>query len=178
MPGVPSGLAKQLPHAPIGRIFRAGEREIRVEYRHLGNNHFIVRTDDDGRDIRVISWDSPNLTLEEDSHRWRARVSFDDDRTYVYTSRFSVSLVRKPRFPDKSLAIPAGGCVAPMPGKVIELRVAEGEAVQAGQVLLIMEAMKMEHSVTAPQDGTVTQVTVAAGDQVDADALLIVVADA
>jgi biotin carboxyl carrier protein len=62
-----------------------------------------------------------------------------------------------------------------MPGKVIELRVAEGDAVQAGQVLLIMEAMKMEHSVIAPQDGTVAQVSVAAGDQVDADALLIVV---
>jgi len=64
-----------------------------------------------------------------------------------------------------------------MPGKVIELRVAEGDAVQAGQVLMIMEAMKMEHSVTAPQDGTVAQITVTAGDQVDADALLAVVAN-
>jgi biotin carboxyl carrier protein len=64
-----------------------------------------------------------------------------------------------------------------MPGKVIELRVAEGDTVQAGQVLLIMEAMKMEHSVTAPQGGTVAHVGVAAGDQVDADALLIVVSD-
>jgi biotin carboxyl carrier protein len=43
---------------------------------------------------------------------------------------------------------------------------------------MIMEAMKMEHSVTAPQDGTVSQLSVAAGDQVDADALLVVVADA
>ena len=64
-----------------------------------------------------------------------------------------------------------------MPGKVIELRVGEGDAVRAGQVLLIIEAMKMEHSVSAPQDGTVTQVTVTTGEQVDADALLIVVAE-
>jgi biotin carboxyl carrier protein len=64
-----------------------------------------------------------------------------------------------------------------MPGKVIELRVAEGDAVQAGQVLMIMEAMKMEHSVTAPQDGTVGQILVTAGDQVDADALLVLVAE-
>ena len=90
---------------------------------------------------------------------------------------FSIGLLRKPRFPDKSQAIPAGGCVAPMPGKVIELRVAEGDTVQAGQVLMIMEAMKMEHSVTAPQDGTVAQITVQAGDQVDADALLAVVVE-
>jgi biotin carboxyl carrier protein len=64
-----------------------------------------------------------------------------------------------------------------MPGKVIELRVAEGDAVTAGQVLLIMEAMKMEHSVTAPRDGTVAQLMVVAGDQVDADALMIVVSE-
>ena len=117
------------------------------------------------------------LVLEEGSHRWRARISFDGDRTYVHTSRFSIGLLRKPRFPDKSQAIPAGGCVAPMPGKVIELQVAEGDPVQAGQTLLIMEAMKMEHSVTSPRDGTVAQIMVASGDQVDADALLVVVAD-
>mgnify|MGYP001826333904 CR=1 FL=1 len=62
-----------------------------------------------------------------------------------------------------------------MPGKVIELRVSEGDAVTAGQVLLIMEAMKMEHTVTAPHDGTVASVSVRGGDQVDADALLVVV---
>jgi biotin carboxyl carrier protein len=64
-----------------------------------------------------------------------------------------------------------------MPGKVIELRVTEGDTVKAGQVLMIMEAMKMEHSVTAPRDGTVGQLLVTAGDQVDADALLVVVAE-
>ena len=64
-----------------------------------------------------------------------------------------------------------------MPGKVIELRVAEGDTVRAGQVLLIMEAMKMEHTVSAPQDGTIAQIMITAGDQVDADALLIVVSE-
>ena len=48
---------------------------------------------------------------------------------------------------------------------------------RAGQVLMIMEAMKMEHSVTAPQDGNVAQLLVTAGDQVDADALLVVVSE-
>ena len=62
-----------------------------------------------------------------------------------------------------------------MPGKIIELRVNEGDTVAAGQVLLVMEAMKMEHTVTAPQDGTVRQIGVAAGDQVEADVLLAVV---
>lgn len=174
VPAVPSGWRNNY-HTPQSVEFGVGEASIRVEYRHLGANRFTVWTAEEERDVRVVSWEPPRLTLEEGPHRWHARISSDGDRTYVHTCEFSVGLLRKPRFADKTRAIPAGGCVAPMPGKVIELRVAEGDAVQAGQVLLIMEAMKMEHSVIAPQDGTVAQVSVAAGDQVDADALLIVV---
>ncbi|MGB8222223.1 MAG: biotin/lipoyl-containing protein, partial [Polyangiales bacterium] len=176
VPAVRSGWRNNY-HTPQSVDFVAGQNEIRVDYRHLGNDRFLVWTGGTQREIRVISWKPPQLTLEEGSHRWRARVSFDGDRAYVHTAELNVSLLRQPRFPDKTRAIPAGGCIAPMPGKVIELRVAEGDTVQAGQVLLIMEAMKMEHSVTAPQHGVVAQVSVAAGDQVDADALLIVVAD-
>jgi acetyl-CoA carboxylase biotin carboxylase subunit len=176
VPAVPSGWRNNY-HTPQWVDYAVGDREVRVDYKHLGNNRFRVWTGEEEREVRVVSWEPPQLTLEEGSHRWRARISFDDDRTYVHNSNFSVGLRRKARFPDKTQAIPAGGCVAPMPGKVIELRVAEGDTVQAGQVLLIMEAMKMEHSVTAPQEGTVTQLSVATGDQVDADALLVVVAD-
>ncbi|MGB5221469.1 MAG: biotin/lipoyl-containing protein, partial [Polyangiales bacterium] len=153
----------------------AGERDLRVEYRHLGDDHFCVWLDGEERDLRIVSWEEPYLVFEDGRHRQRARVIFDGARVFVHSPSFDAALQRKPRFPDKSLAIPAGGCIAPMPGKVIELRVAEGDTVQAGQVLLIMEAMKMEHTVTAPHDGSVTTVSVAAGDQVDADALLAVV---
>jgi len=173
---IPSGWRNNY-HTPQTVEYERGELAVRVGYRHLGSNRFTVWTGEVARDVRVVSWESPTLVLEEGSHRWTARVLFDGDRTYVHAANFSLGLARKPRFPDKSLAIPAGGCVAPMPGKVIELRVAEGDAVTAGQVLLIMEAMKMEHSVTAPRDGTVAQLMVVAGDQVDADALMIVVSE-
>ncbi len=176
LPGIPSGWRNNY-HTPQWVEYAVGDRDLRVEYRHLGHNRFTVWTGEEERGVRVVSWDFPELTLEEGPHRWRARISFDGDRTFVHNSQFSVGLQRKPRFPDKSKEIPAGGCIAPMPGKVVELRVAEGESVKAGQVLLIMEAMKMEHTVTAPQDGTVAEVSVVAGDQVDADALLIVVAE-
>jgi len=175
LPGVPSGWRNNY-HTPQSVEYRIGENEVRVEYRHLGDNRFTVWTSEEEREVRVVSWDPPRVTLEEGPRRWHARICFDGERSYVHTSDFSMALLRKPRFPDKSRAIPVGGCVSPMPGKVIELRVAEGDTVHAGQVLLILEAMKMEHSVTAPQDGTVAQVSVAAGDQVDADALLVVVA--
>jgi 3-methylcrotonyl-CoA carboxylase alpha subunit len=174
VPDVPSGWRNNY-HTPQSVEYVVGEREVRVDYRHLGADRFTVWTGEEARNVRVVSWEPPLVTLEEGAHRWRARISVDGDRTYVHTSQFSIGLVRKPRFPDKSQVVPPGGCVAPMPGKIIELRVAEGDSVQAGQVLMIMEAMKMEHSVTAPQDGTVGQILVTAGDQVDADALLVLV---
>ena len=174
VPEVPSGWRNNY-HTPQWVEYAAGDRDVRVEYRHLGDDCFTVWVGEDERSIRIVSWKSPNLVYEDGAHRQGARVTFDGDRVFVHSPSFNVGLVRKPRFPDKTLAIPAGGCVAPMPGKVIELRVGEGDSVQGGQVLLIMEAMKMEHTVTAPHDGTVALLGVSAGDQVDADALLAVV---
>jgi biotin carboxyl carrier protein len=62
-----------------------------------------------------------------------------------------------------------------MPGKVIRVEVATGDQVRAGQVLLVLEAMKMEHALRAPHDGTVVEVDFDAGDQVEAGAILVVV---
>jgi 3-methylcrotonyl-CoA carboxylase alpha subunit len=68
-----------------------------------------------------------------------------------------------------------GDIIAPMPGKVIAVDVAEGDTVTAGQRLMVLEAMKMEHALTAPFDGTVTVLSVAAGSQVQVEAVLAVV---
>ncbi len=68
-----------------------------------------------------------------------------------------------------------GDILAPMPGKVIAVDVAEGDTVTAGQRLLVLEAMKMEHALTAPFDGTVTALSVSAGSQVQVEAVLAVV---
>ena len=68
-----------------------------------------------------------------------------------------------------------GDIVAPMPGKVIAVDVAEGDQVTAGQRLMVLEAMKMEHALTAPFDGTVTQLSVSPGSQVQVEAVLAVV---
>ncbi|WP_133366435.1 acetyl/propionyl/methylcrotonyl-CoA carboxylase subunit alpha [Qipengyuania sediminis] len=68
-----------------------------------------------------------------------------------------------------------GDIVAPMPGKVIAVDVAEGQRVTAGQRLLVLEAMKMEHALTAPFDGIVTELSVSAGGQVQVETVLAVV---
>lgn len=74
-------------------------------------------------------------------------------------------------------AVPAGaaGAVkvnAPMPGKILAVKVSAGQAVKKGDVLIVLEAMKMENDIVAPQDGTVASVSCAVGDQVEAGALL------
>ena len=65
-----------------------------------------------------------------------------------------------------------GAILAPMPGKVIAVDVAAGEAVTKGQRLLVLEAMKMEHALTAPFDGTVAELAVSEGQQVQVEVLL------
>ncbi|HEX5696024.1 MAG TPA: acetyl-CoA carboxylase biotin carboxyl carrier protein subunit, partial [Acidimicrobiia bacterium] len=86
-----------------------------------------------------------------------------------------VRLETVPRFPGAEAAEAPGSLHAPMPGKVIRVDVSVGDEVRAGQVLLVLEAMKMEHTLRAPHDGTVIEVDPAPGDQVEAGAVLLVV---
>ncbi len=70
----------------------------------------------------------------------------------------------------------AGSLEAPMPGKVVQVLVESGAAVKAGQALIVLEAMKMEHTITAPADGVVGEIRYAAGELVDGGAALLVLA--
>jgi propionyl-CoA carboxylase alpha chain len=77
-----------------------------------------------------------------------------------------------PRYPDPTAHAAAGSLLAPMPGSVIRVDIAQGDTVTAGQPLLVLEAMKMEHEIVAPVDGTVSALSVSVGDQVEAGAPL------
>ena len=61
---------------------------------------------------------------------------------------------------------------SPMPGKILSVKASVGQAVKKGEVLMILEAMKMENEVVAPEDGTVASIDVAAGDSVEAGVVL------
>ena len=75
--------------------------------------------------------------------------------------------------PGSSGAEDEGGLIAPMPGKVLEVLVAQGDVVEAGTPLMVLEAMKMEHRIVAAADGTVVAVHYGAGDQVAQGAVLL-----
>jgi pyruvate carboxylase subunit A/propionyl-CoA carboxylase alpha chain len=81
-------------------------------------------------------------------------------------------LTVQPRYPDPDSAVAQGSLLAPMPGSVIRVGAAAGDQVKAGQPLIWLEAMKMEHTIAAPSAGVLTELNVSAGQQVDVGAVL------
>ncbi|MEP7024100.1 MAG: biotin/lipoyl-containing protein, partial [Actinomycetota bacterium] len=94
---------------------------------------------------------------------------------YVDSPLGSSSLTELPRFPEPGSAAAAGSLLAPMPGTVVSVVVSTGDQVSAGEPVMVLEAMKMEHTVSAPHDGTVTEVRAVSGQAVAMGAVLAVV---
>ncbi len=174
--------ARVLREAPSGwrnarlpeqeRVFLHGEREFPVRYRALRDGRFRLGN---GPTARIHAWRPEGIDAEIDGRRARARISRDGDRLLVHGPGGDAELRLRPRFELPPQEAAAGSLVAPMPGKVIELRVAAGDAVRAGDTLLVLEAMKMEHPIRAARDGVVCEIRVSLGEQVENGALLLVV---
>ena len=94
------------------------------------------------------------------------------DQIFVDSPLGPVQLVALPRFPDPDAAVAQGSLLAPMPGSVLRVGAAVGDTVTAGQPLIWLEAMKMEHTVTAPSDGVLAELNVDTGQQVEVGAVL------
>ncbi len=105
----------------------------------------------------------------------RFDVARYDGAVFVDSALGSVRLTPLPRLPEPGPAGQPGSLVAPMPGSVVRVEAAEGTAVAAGQPILVLEAMKMEHPVLAPAAGLLSQLRVARGEQVAAGDVLAIV---
>jgi propionyl-CoA carboxylase alpha chain len=167
----PSGWRNaRMPEQRVVFVFR--EREVEVRYRSLRDGRFRFG---DAAHARVHAWSPGAIDAEIEGRRMRARITRAGDRLVVQGPRGDLDLVLKPLFELPGAVVVAGGFVAPMPGKVLELRVEVGQRVHSGETLVILEAMKMEHPMRATEDGVVAEVRVAKGDQVEAGAVLLVV---
>ncbi len=118
--------------------------------------------------------DGDRLTLGD--RRVGVAFAASGDTTWVQVGARAVAVRRLPDLPAPGLADATGGLTAPMPGKVVRIEVAAGDPVEAGQPLVVLEAMKMEQVVSAPEAGVVVAVLVAEGDQVDGGQPLVRVA--
>jgi acetyl/propionyl-CoA carboxylase alpha subunit len=123
-----------------------------------------------------IELDAAGVSGEVDGRHVRVSLVRDGDRLYADGSLGAAVLVEVPRLRAAAVEEAPGSLHAPLPGAVRRVTVSEGATVTQGEVLVVLEAMKMEHAIRAPHDGTVTSVLVADGEQVDSGAVLVVVA--
>jgi len=126
-------------------------------------------------DAAVVSTSSTSVVLESGGVRTTYAVAVVGDRVDVDWPEGHAAYTRKPRFVDPADVVASGSLLAPMPGTVVSVAVEKGQQVVAGQPVLVLEAMKMQHTVRAPGAGTVTQIDVQPGAQVAAGEVLAIV---
>ena len=167
---IPTGWRNsRLPRQKIN--FRYLEKDLEVTYKANRDGSFDVN---DGTVARVVKWTSYGIDIEVNNSRFFSKVTRDNDNIVVHGPWGDALFKILPRFTLPGSEAQAGGLIAPMPGKVVDLKVKTGSKVKKGDTLVILEAMKMEHQVKAPEDGKITKVLIKKDDQLENGALLMV----
>jgi acetyl/propionyl-CoA carboxylase alpha subunit len=178
---VPSGW-RNVPNAPQHVTYIAGETTLAVAYRIVtGAAETRAEVSVNGgqeSSFRLYACTPDLVDLQVDGHRRVVRVGRHGDTRYADSALGATVLAEQPRFPLPEAHVPPGSLIAPMPGTVVRVEAAVGDAVTARQVLVVLEAMKMEHAIRAPHDGTVNEVLVAPGQAVDQGTVLVVLDEA
>ena len=190
---VPGGWRNARLPDPEITLSRVGfdEPAVTVRYRRDRNGTFqttVCRTGDGGNasgkhHVTVHDWSRTGIDLAVDGLRGRARITTVSanelagrgEVLHVTMAGTTTTLEVVPRFTVSGVEGSTGGLTAPMPGRVLNVGAVVGDRVKAGQSMLVLEAMKMEHHLAAPFDGTVTEVRVVVDDQVDNGAVLLII---
>ncbi|MFV8162594.1 biotin carboxylase N-terminal domain-containing protein [Mycobacterium sp. 134] len=164
----PSGW-RNLVSGPQSRSYRDGAGDdVQVRYRFTRTG--VELPDDDG--VSLVSATPDRVLLTVNGVDRAFDVARYGDQVFVDSPLGPVALTALPRFPDPDDAVAHGSLLAPMPGSVVRVGAAVGDTVTAGQPLIWLEAMKMEHTIAAPEDGVLAELNVAAGQQVEVGAVL------
>ncbi|WFE58414.1 biotin carboxylase N-terminal domain-containing protein [Micromonospora sp. WMMD712] len=171
--GLPSGW-RNVPSFPqVIRYAGPGGDEIEVRYRldRAGAlaDHSVSSA------VTLVQAAPDRVVLDVDGVRRAYSVHRVGSQVFVDGPDGAASLTELPRFPLPTAELAAGSLLAPLPGAVARVHVEVGQRVAAGDLLLTLEAMKLEHPVLAPADGVVAELPVPAGGQVDTGAVLAVV---
>ncbi|QBJ98576.1 acetyl/propionyl-CoA carboxylase subunit alpha [Rhodococcus sp. ABRD24] len=168
--GLPSGW-RNLPSQPQCKRYNGihGEHDIRYLLTRSG------LTAEGFESVSLVSSSPDRVVLDVAGLQRGFDVARYGDRVCVDSPLGPVALTAVPRFVDPSTVVAEGSLLAPMPGAVIRLGAAAGDRVEAGQPILWLEAMKMEHTIKAPAAGVLTELPVAVGQQVDVGSVLAIV---
>jgi len=174
----PAGLAapgwRNVRFADQAVSYQLGDADVLVGYHPVGGELELAIG---GKPTRISRFgvDGDRVWFVAGGHRRSLRVARAGARAWVLSEGQLFAFVEQPRFAEPGRDAVAGGLTAPMPGKVVKVLVTEGQEVAANAPLVVLEAMKMEHTVRATAAGTVRAIAVAVGDQVDTDRVLAIV---
>ena len=164
------------------RLGHAGRRPLAFLHRgddlalvaHGANGQYSIESDGHTHTIDGARLHSGELSLRLQSQARRFLVRIDPRRVSVHDGdkRLDLTLVSAYRPKNASVSGNDGRIVAPMPGRVVVVKAKPGQTVDAGQELLVIEAMKMELAIKSPRAGVVAELRAATGDFVEADAVL------
>jgi len=168
---IPSGWRNsRLPKQKL--LFKCLEEEATITYQIRRDGSFDLN---EGSIAKIFDWKESGIDIEIDGQRFFSKITKSNETVVVHMPWGDAVLEILPRFVLPGSEIQAGGLIAPMPGKVIDLKVKVGSKVKKGDTLVILEAMKMEHQVKASEDGKVSKLLIRKDDQLENGALLMVV---
>jgi propionyl-CoA carboxylase alpha chain len=174
LPDLPSGW-RNVPNQPQWADYDVDGTTVRVGYRITGQRA-LVEVDGVEHEVGMHGVHGDCIELTIDGVRAGARVRpGSGGATHVVSAAGVTTLHEAPRFTEPGATAPTGSLLAPMPGTVVRVEVEAGRPVVEGAVVLVLEAMKMEHTVRAPYDGIVESIDVHAGQTVDSGAVVAVI---
>ena len=152
----------RLPNQEVNFDY-SGEK-ISIKYKRNRDNTFSIS---DGKKVIIHSWAPNFIDIEIDNSRLRSKITYEKDLILINTKSGDVLFKILPKFSVREEKAPEGSLTAPMPGKVVEIKIKKGSKIKKGDTLLILEAMKMEHQVLAPNNGKVSDILVSKNQQVE-----------
>ncbi|MCA9076367.1 MAG: biotin/lipoyl-binding protein [Planctomycetaceae bacterium] len=158
-------------------VFTSGDVELTVAYRFGRDGLRLAVNGEELQAPQLVSCSADNVTLETAGVQRTYVVHRVGETVYVDSSLGSTTLVEMPRFPEAATDAITGSLTAPLPGVVSEVLVSIGDTVAEGDVLVVIESMKVLHRIAASQTGKVSQLSVKAGETVQAGAVLAMIDD-
>jgi 3-methylcrotonyl-CoA carboxylase alpha subunit len=148
-------------------VWQDQPRSARLSYLHDGALSLSLEGEEPVSGTLKFAPEGAGLWVQWGGARCFSQIDWQGETAHIFTPQGATRItVLDPLAHAGEAAQEGGRLTAPMPGKVVSFAVKAGDKVKAGQALAVMEAMKMEHTISAPKDGTVAELLYAPGDQV------------